>query len=334
MNKNILIILTGGTFGMSEEFSNVLKVSNINGDYILSKVPEVKELANIEFVSIFNLDSSNMSPIHWENIGKTIYDNYSKYDGFVIIHGTDTMVYSGTALSFMMKDTEKPIIFTGSQRPLSKVRTDAKVNLINAVEFATLDIPEVCISFTSKLFRANRSKKIKIQNYKAFNSYNYPVLAKSGVNIEINREILRKKETPSWKLGFDSKIALLKIFPGMEASLLEKSLLSGRVKGLILEGFGSGNLPELDESWMDLIAKLKNIEVPTIITSQCNEGFVELNLYENGVKALKNGAISCYDITTEACVVKLMFAIKHFNKYNDLISFMKTPYCGEMKDFN
>jgi len=329
--KKILMILTGGTFGMAEGPTNApMKPANVDGKHILKVVPEIQELADIEWVSIFNLDSSDISPKHWENIGKTLKNNYSKYDGFVIIHGTDTMVYSATATGFMMKGTEKPVVFTGSQRPLSKIRSDARDNLINAVEFATCGIPEIAIAFGSQLFRGSRAKKVSIEDYSAFSSYNYPTLAKVGVTMELKENLFRKKESPTWLFGFDTNIVLLKVFPGMTADLLRESLTGGKVKALILEGFGSGNLPEIDESWLNLIGDLRKLMVPTIVTSQCPQGVVNLNAYENGLKAIHKGAISCGNITTEAAVVKLMFALKRKKYYNDIVDFMRTSYCGEM----
>ena len=329
--KKILIILTGGTFGMAEGAGNTsLKPSDVDGKYIINAVPEIKKMADIEWVSIFNLDSSDISPKHWENIGRIIKNSYHNYDGFVVIHGTDTMVYTATATSFMMKSTEKPVIFTGSQRPLSKAGSDAKVNLIDAVKFAIRDIPEVAISFGGELLRGNCAKKMSIEDENAFRSYNHPALAKSGVLPKIKKKLLRPSKAPEWEFGFDTNIALLKVFPGMTADLLRESLTGGKVKGLILEGFGSGNLPEFDETWLDLIADLRKLMVPTMITSQCPHGFVNLKAYENGLKAIHKGAISCGNITTEAAVVKLMFALNRKKYYNDIVDFMRQSYCGEM----
>lgn len=329
--KKILIILTGGTFGMAEGAGNTsLKPSDVDGQYIVKAVPEIKKLADIEWVSIFNLDSSDISPKHWENIGHTINSSYSNYDGFVVIHGTDTMVYSAAATSFMMKATEKPIVFTGSQRPLSKAGSDAKANLIDAVKFATLNIPEVGISFGGELLRGNRAKKMSIENENAFLSPNYPVLAKRGVLPKIKKKVLRASGTPVWEFGFDTSVALLKVFPGMKADLLRESLTSGKVKGLILEGFGSGNLPEFDETWLNLIDDLRKLMIQTMITSQCPHGFVNLKAYQNGMRAIHKGAISCGNITTESAVVKLMFALNRKKYYNDIVDFMRQSYCGEM----
>lgn len=330
-NKRILLILTGGTFGMKEgTSSNALGPGAVDGDYILKSVPEVKQLADLEWVSICNLDSSDISSAHWENIGKTIQDNYPKYDGFVVIHGTDTMSYSATALSFIMKGTEKPVIFTGSQRPLAKIRSDARENFINAIEFSTQNIPELCISFGSELFRSNRARKTSVDNYRAFRSYNFPSLATVGVNLELKKDLLRKSMKPEWTYGFDTGIILLKIFPGLDADVLHASLTDGKYRGVILQAFGAGNLPKFDRSWLSLVMDLTKKGIPTIITSQCNQGFVDLSAYENGQKAMESGAISCNDITTEACVVKLMFGLNHYKKYEDLINFMKKDYCGEM----
>jgi L-asparaginase len=324
--KKILLILTGGTFGMKEGGVP----GTTDGKYILDTVPEVKELADVEWVSIFNLDSSDISCGHWENIAKTIQDNYSSYDGFVVIHGTDTMSYSATAVSFIMQGTEKPVIFTGSQRPLAKIRTDARENFINAVEYAAQDIPEVALSFGSELFRGNRTRKTSIDNFRAFRSYNFPALGRVGVNVDVRHDLFRKKAKPKWDYGFDANVILLKIFPGMDAAILHESLTGGKVKGVILEAFGAGNLPRFDKSWLALVSELTKKGVPTIITSQCNQGTVDLEAYENGRKAVESGAISCGNITPEACVVKLMFGLNRYKKYNDLIKFMQTDYCGEM----
>jgi L-asparaginase len=332
--KKILLILTGGTFGMKEaKASQVLGPGDLDGDRILEAVPEVKELAQIEWLSVFNLDSSDISPSHWENLANTIKNNYLKYDGFVVIHGTDTMSYSATALSFIMGTTEKPVIFTGSQRPLFKIRSDARENFINAVEFSTLDIPEVAVSFGSELFRANRSKKTSIDNYRAFRSYNFPPIARVGVGLELRTSLFRKKKEPKWRFGFDSNILFLKIFPGLNAEFLRPVLTGGEranIKGLILQGFGSGNLPGFDKIWASLIRDLSKKNIPVIITSQCNQGAVDLQAYENGRLALESGAIACGDITSDACVVKLMFGLKQSKNYKDLISFMQNDYCGEL----
>ncbi len=329
--KKILLILTGGTFGMKEtKVSQVLKPGDLNGDHILEAVPEVKNLAKIDWISVFNLDSSDISPSHWENIAKTIKDNYSDYDGFVVIHGTDTMSYSATALSFIMGGTEKPIIFTGSQRPLFKIRNDARDNFVNAVEFSTLDIPEVALSFGNELFRANRSRKTSIDNYRAFRSYNFPPIARVGVGLELRTDLFRKKKAPKWRFGFDPSVVFLRIFPGLQADFLNPVLSSSDLRGVVLQGFGSGNLPGFDRSWASLIKELSKRSVPTIITSQCNQGIVDLKAYENGRLALDSGAVACNDITTDACIVKLMFGLKHYKNYKDLIQFIQSDYCGEL----
>lgn len=329
--KNILMILTGGTFGMVEGTAKkVLKPSALNGDLILKMVPELCTLANLDWLSIFDLDSSDISPAHWINIGKNIKDKYDKYDGFVIIHGTDTMVYSSTAVSFMMGGTEKPVIFTGSQRPLSKCRNDARKNLIDAIEYARRDINEVAICFNSQLIRGCRAKKISVTNYNAFSSPNYPCLASSGVDIEVNERSLKKNKKPNWFFEFETGIVLIKIFPGLDANVYENLVFSKKTKAIIIEAFGSGNIPELDTKWLSVIKKLERLKKLVVITSQCNHGTVKLDSYENGIRALEAGAISCSDITSEACVVKTMFLLAKKLDYIDLKSEMKKSYCGEL----
>jgi len=329
VKKNILCILTGGTFGMTIG-KPALKPSKVSGEYILNLVPELDSLANIKWISVFDLDSSNLDQRHWINIANTIKKNYNIYDGFVIIHGTDTMVYTSTAISFMIKNTEKPIIFTGSQRPLSAARNDARKNLIDAVEFAIRDIPEVAISFNSKLIRANRAKKISISDYDAFISPNYPCLASSGVDININKPVLIKKGQPNWNLNFDKSIALIKIYPGLDADIYSNALIDEKVKAVIIEGFGSGNIPELDEKWLNLIKKLRAQDNVVLISSQCLHGIVDLSKYENGINALNSGAISAGDITTEALIVKLMFLLANEKSYNKMKIKLQNSYCGEL----
>lgn len=328
-DKKILMILTGGTFGMLDG-EKALKPSAINGELILKIVPELNTLAQLEWLSIFDLDSSDISPKHWVNIGNNIRNNYHKYDGFVVIHGTDTMVYSATAVSFMMRATEKPIIFTGSQRPLSACRNDARKNLIDAIEYARRDINEVAICFNSRLIRGCRAKKISVTDYNAFESPNYPCLASSGVEIEVNKLVLKKQGAPEWSFDFDSSIVLIKVFPGLDSKIYENLVLSEKVKAIIIEGFGSGNIPELDTKWLSLIQNLKKLKKLVVITSQCNHGLVKLDSYENGLRALEAGAISCSDITSEACVVKIMFFLSKKFDYQELKKEMQHSYCGEL----
>jgi len=331
VKKNILCILTGGTFSMTSG-DPALKPSSLDGKFILNLVPELKNLANIEWISVFDLDSSNLDQSHWINIAKTIKTTYNTYDGFIVVHGTDTMVYTSTAVSFMMKNTDKPIIFTGSQRPLNFPRNDARKNFIDAIEYATRDIPEVAIAFNSKLIRANRAKKISITDYDAFTSPNYPSLASSGVDISINDLVIRKKAKPEWNLNFDKSIALIKIFPGLSADIYFNALIDEKVKAVVIEGFGSGNIPELDEKWLNLIKKLRKQDNLVLITSQCQHGTVDLSLYENGIKALNAGAISAGDITTEAAIVKLMFLLASEKNYDNIKLKMQNPYCGELSN--
>ena len=331
--KKILIILTGGTFGMAaKKEAEELSPSPLDGEWIIRLVPELKDLAHVDWISILNIDSSDMSPSHWEAIARTIQGKYDNYDGFVVIHGTDTMVYSATALSFIMQKTKKPVIFTGSQKPLKSIRTDARNNLIGAVELARLNIPEIAIFFNNTLLRANRTTKVSTEDYEAFFSYNYPPLAKIGVKVHLKENRFEDYGEPTWKFGFDTGIIAFKMFPGFDANLLESIRENKKVKGIIIEAFGAGNIPDLDYNWLDFIAKTKEEQKIVIVRSQCQHGQVDLNLYANGKKALQMGAIASKDMTTETSIVKLMFALYHKKSYNELVNFITQVYCGEMSN--
>lgn len=331
--KNILIILTGGTFGMEvKSNSKELSPAELTGDWIINIVPELKKMANITWISIFNLDSSDLSPKHWDQLGKMIQNKYKEYDGFVIVHGTDTMAYSATALSFIMKGTEKPVVFTGSQKPLKSIRTDARNNLIGAVELASMGVPEVAVFFNDVLLRGNRTTKISTEDYSTFYSYNFPPLAKVGVKTDLKKLRLKKPAVPEWNFGFDNEILVLKMFPGFQSDVLGELSNKKHVKAVVIEGFGAGNIPELNQTWLDLISSLTKNKKLVVVTTQCVHGHVDLKLYSNGKKALDAGAIDSNDMTTESVIVKLMFALKHKEKYEDLLKFMQTPYCGEMQE--
>ncbi len=300
---------------------------------ILEFVPEIKQIAEIESSIVSNIDSSNIGIEHWLKIADTIVENYDKFDGFVITHGTDTLTYTASALSFILDGLSKPVILTGSQRPLSEIRTDARNNLINAVELATYPIPEVCVFFNNKLFRGNRTKKIDIWGFDAFDSPNYPLLAKVGVGIEVYEENFLKREKKELKVSkkFSDKVFCVKIFPSLKVEYLMK-LLDIDVQGFVLEAFGSGNIPNIEER--SLIPFIKNaVEMNKIvaISTQAVYGSVDLTLYECGKDALDAGALSCKDMTTETAIVKLMFLLgKHEGDISKVIDEFHIPLAGEI----
>ena len=316
----ILIIYTGGTFGMTYDRDGVLVPFDFT--YILDQLPTLKNLAlEITAFSFENpIDSSNINIEHWQLIGKIIFDQYEEQDGFVVLHGTDTMAYTTSALSFMLEGLSKPVVFTGAQLPISEPRSDARENLITALDIASASkggsplVPEVCIYFDYELLRGNRSKKVESMQFDAFDSGNYPPLAKAGVKIDYNFSVIRTVH-PSTKLVlrslFETNIAILKLFPGINQDVVKAVLSVPALKAVVIETYGSGNAPTL--SW--LLEELKKAIDRGIIVlniSQCPGGRVLQGRYETSKRLEQIGVISGADMTTEAAVTKLMLLIGEY----------------------
>ena len=284
------------------------------------------------------LDSSNITPEIWVKLAQTIQTNYSQYDGFVVLHGTDTMAYSASALSYMLDNLDKPIIFTGSQLPIGQLRTDGKENLLTSVEIAAAKIngraivPEVCIYFDSKLFRGTRTSKIDSQHFKAFDSPNYPPLAIAGVDIVYSDEFINY---PSSKgiLRVNSEmctdVVLLKIFPGIKPSIINAILQIENLKGVVLESFGSGNVPDF-EWFSKLIEEATKKGIIIVNISQCAGGQVKMGLYQTSVDLQNADVVSGYDMTTESAITKLMYLLGQGLNYSDVKKYMKQNLKGEI----
>ena len=336
---NILLIYTGGTIGMIKDYkSNALKAFDF--DQIKEKIPELNLLdCVIQTISFDNpIDSSNMSPKYWVKIAKIIEKHYHKIDGFVVLSGTDTMSYTASAISFMFENLSKPVIFTGSQLPIGDLRTDAKENLITAIQIAATrdgDLPkigEVCLYFEYKLYRANRTTKVSASQFEAFNSPNYPELGESGVHLYFNNNVLKKvtqNKTLIVRKIFNTNIVILKLFPGINKEVAKSILEISDLKGVVLETFGAGNAPT-SKWFINLIQKALKKNIAIVNVSQCINGSVLLGHYETSNHLKSLGIIDGKDITTESAIAKLMYLIGENIAQNKFKKLFETALRGEM----
>lgn len=337
---SVLLIYTGGTIGMIEN-PETGALENFDFDHLLRHVPELKRF-NYHICSYqFDppIDSSDMEPLMWAKIVEIIHYNYERFDGFVILHGTDTMAYTASALSFMLENLGKPVILTGSQLPIGVLRTDGKENLLTSIEIATAChsngrpiVPEVCIFFENHLMRGNRTTKINAENFNAFRSYNYPVLASAGIhikynNVQIHPHAVRRELKPHFLL--DTNIAILKLFPGIQENVVRSLFAIEGLKAVVLETYGSGNAPR--KPWfVQLLSDANRRGIVIVNVTQCGSGTVEMERYETGYQLISAGVVSGYDITTESAVAKLMFLLGHDYEPAKVRELMKRPLAGEI----
>lgn len=285
------------------------------------------------------MDSSDMEPEAWRKLVKVIYDRYDRYNGFVILHGTDTMAYTASALSFMLEGLAKPVILTGSQLPIGVLRTDGKENLMTSIEIASATdsngkplVPEVCIFFENHLMRGNRTTKMSAENFNAFRSFNYPVLAEAGIHIKYNHSLIhqiheKQELKPHYLL--DTNIAVLKLFPGMHENVVAATLSIDGLRAVVLETYGSGNAPR--RQWfLRLLREASARGIVIVNVTQCSVGTVEMERYETGYHLLQSGIVSGYDSTTESAVTKLMFLLGHGYTPEEIRERMSRPIAGEI----
>ena len=333
----ILIIYTGGTIGMITEPSNsVLKPFDF--DQITQEIPELKKIkCSLDAVSFKNpIDSSNMNFASWKKMGDFIWKNYDNYDGFVVLHGSDTMAYSASALSFMFRNLTKPIIFTGSQLPIGTIRTDGKENLITAIEIAAATknnkpiIQEVAIYFEYQLYRANRTTKVSSEDFEAFKSFNYPTLAVAGINIKYNyAALLSSNDQVQYFSKFDNSIGVIHLYPGMDFNMLEKQFNIENQRAIVLLTFGSGNAPTA-KKFLKIIKD--NISSGKFIVNltQCNAGSVQQGKYETSSHLKDFGVTGAKDMTLEAVTTKLMLLLAENNNLKELELAFNESISGEI----
>ena len=334
MKKHVLIIYTGGTIGMARTSSGYAPQGEAF-HALLSTLPELRDPAmpSWDLTDMDPLlDSSNITVREWNIIGRMIADHYEQYDGFVILHGTDTMAYTASALSFMLRKNRKPVILTGSQIPLCELRNDARDNLVTALLIAASDaVHEVCLYFGGRLLRGNRTLKYSADDLVAFISPNYPALAEAGIHIRYNHKMLLPAVEGEFTLQLmrNIPIGVIKVFPGIQFELFQ-SIMTEKLKGIVIETFGAGNIPGNADALLPIIRKASENGTIIIVCSQCPHGTVALGAYETSSALKEAGAISGYDITTEAAVAKLYYLFSRGLSREEIRSRMERSIRGEM----
>lgn len=334
--NNIFIIYTGGTIGMVQDENGTFIPFDF--DLIKSNLPDLSKVDYKLTIHSFDpiIDSSNMNPEIWLKMAKLIQDNYERYDGFVILHGSDTMAFSASILSFLLEGLQKPVILSGSQLPIGEIRTDARENMMTALEIASTKhngvsvIQEVCILFDNKLFRGNRAFKYNSAKFEAFRSPNYPVLVEAGIHLKYNFDALLNNADKQlvFHHKIDNRVGVLKLFPGIRPETI-KAILESDVRSVVMETFGSGNTTT-DEWFLDLLEQAINDGKNILNISQCKVGSVELGRYETSQGLKDIGVLNGYDMTFEAAVTKLMYLQGEFEDQQNVAYWIEKDIRGEL----
>ena len=340
MQRRILLIYTGGTIGMNRN-PQTGALEPFDFEHLLNNVPELRQFDTCIETFQFDppIDSSDMTPALWTDLSHCIADHYWQYDGFVVLHGTDTMAYTASALSYMLENLTKPVIFTGSQLPIGQLRTDGKENLISSIEIAAACdeeghalVPEVGIYFNSHLLRGNRTTKQSAEEFNAFESFNYPHLVEAGVNIIYHSDLILKPDfTKPMKPHFrlDNNVIIFSLFPGVREDLIRHIIHTPNLKSIVMRTFGSGNAPQ--NPWLLNALKEGTHNGKVIVNiSQCMQGAVEMGRYDTGYHLQEAGVVSGYDSTVESAVTKLMFLQSHYNDPEKVREMMRRSIRGEI----
>ncbi|MCR5678632.1 MAG: type I asparaginase [Prevotella sp.] len=340
MTSKVLLIYTGGTIGMNRN-PRTGALEPFDFEHLLSRVPELEQFQTEIATHQFSppIDSSDMSPRLWTELAHIIADNYDQYDGFVILHGTDTMAYTASALSFMLQNLTKPVILTGSQLPIGQLRTDGKENLITSIEMAaarhqdgTAIVTEVGIYFSGHLLRGNRTTKQSADEFNAFESFNYPHLADAGVQITYHEKLIHRPNfkqpmTPQFKL--DNNVIIFSLFPGIREDLIRHIIATPGLRSIVMRTFGSGNAPQ--NPWLISALREATHRGKVVVNiSQCMQGCVQMGRYDTGYQLQEAGVVSGYDGTVESAVTKLMYLQGKYDDAEMVRKLMKQSLCGEM----
>lgn len=327
------MLLTGGTLlmtpvesaGESGRSSRITLDGDRTSRDLVVEVPSLGRVADLETRLLFRMDSANMQPSDWLTLAREVHSELANYDGILVVHGTDTMAYTASALALLLGPLPKPVVITGSQKPLVDLRTDARQNLIDAALVATLAVPEVSVVFHSRALRGARSTKRDAWGFDAFDSPQLAPLVELGLDVEVASHVRAPAELAPFDDRLEPRVLAVRIFPGLDQGLVRGAIRAG-VKGLVLEGYGTGNVPL---SLMPALIEAKDSGVPVVVVSQCLRGFVDLERYEGGVMAAETGAISAKDMTVEAAVAKLMVGLGRYGSGDALRSYFASSVVGE-----
>ncbi|MCE5248034.1 asparaginase [bacterium] len=329
MKPRVLVLNTGGTLGMTPRQPDLALAPGEFSAAILEHVPEAAQIAELEASVFCNIDSSDVTPDHWVALANEIAARIGDYDGVVVTHGTDAMAYTASALSFLLRDLPKPVVLTGSQRPLADARSDARANLVGAIDLATRPVPEVAIYFDGMLLRGNRTTKRSSFAYAAYTSPNFPPLAEVGTGVRLNVPARRPETVARVEGAFDRRVVAVRLLPGQPAAPLAAMAGAG-VRAVLLQAFGVGNLPVVDRGVADAIRALDEAGVVVAVGSQSSHGGVDLSLYAGGRLAAEAGAVGAGDMTTEAAAVKLMYLLGSERDPRRVKARLLVPLAGEV----